>query len=649
MATLAGGLFFEGGVMRIKISFFIACTLFCYGNAFAHEDQKVKKEEQIILAPGYSPLQFEAPLPGSYELPALGEAENGRVLDSQGEPQNLHGFYGDKVVLLSFIYASCNDVNGCPLATAVFHKIQQHLKRNPAVASQLRLLTLSFDPEHDTPEAMKRYGESFQAKGIDWRFLTTESESELTPILDAYNQTRQKEYDDKGVETGSYSHTLRVYLIDKKHKFRNIYSVSFLHPDTLLSDVKTLLLEMPKGTNKKGVSAKESLHGTGDNKSGYDSDLYQTRTADLGMRVGKSADLLALATAPPLGLPALPQPQNNKLTADKISLGRKLFYDRRLSLNNTFSCAMCHIPEQGFTSNEMALAVGIEGRTVRRNSPTIYNVGYAKKLFHDGRDDSLEEQVWGPLLAHSEMGNPSVGVVTRKIKRLVDYKGLFEKAFDRAVSMETVGMALASYQRTLNSANSPFDRWYYGQQSGALSQEAQRGFKLFTGKARCISCHSIKAKSALFTDHKLHNTGHGFSVSTRKEPATKRILVAPGQYIEVSREAIASVGEKKPNDVGLYEITENPADRWKYKTPTLRNVALTAPYMHDGAMQTLREVVAFYNQGGIPNEELDPLMQPLKLEEKELNELVSLLKALTGDNVDLLISDAFAAPVGDPH
>ncbi|RLA22756.1 MAG: photosynthetic protein synthase I [Gammaproteobacteria bacterium] len=635
--------------MRIKASFYIACALFYYGSAFAHEEQTVKKEKQIVLAPGYSPLQFDAPLPGSYELPPLGEAKNGVVLDSEGRRQELHEFFGDKVVLLSFIYASCSDVNGCPLATAVFHKIQQHLKRNRSVASQLRLLTLSFDPEHDTPDAMRRYGESFQDDDIDWRFLTTKSERELAPILEDYHQTRLKEYDEQGESTGSFSHTLRVYLIDKKGRFRNIYSVSFLHPDTLLSDVKTLLLEIPEGSKRKVVDAKVSLHGTGDDKTGYESNQYQTRTADLGKRVGKKANLLELGTNPPLGLPVLPQPENNKLTADKISLGRKLFYDRRLSLNNTFSCAMCHLPEQGFTSNEMALAVGIEGRTVRRNSPTLYNVGYAKKLFHDGRDDSLEEQIWGPLLAHSEMGNPSVGVVTRKIKALPDYTGLFEKAFNQKVSMETLGMALASYQRTLNSANSPFDRWYYGEQPDALGRQAQQGFKLFTGKARCISCHTIKAKSALFTDHKLHNTGHGFSASTQKEPSTQRILVAPGQYLEISSEVIASVGEKKPNDVGLYEITENPADRWKYKTPTLRNVALTAPYMHDGAMQTLREVVEFYNGGGVANEELDPLMQPLKLQVGEIDDLVLFLESLTGDNIDLLISDAFAAPVGDPN
>ena len=130
---------------------------------------------------------------------------------------------------------------------------------------------------------------------------------------------------------------------------------------------------------------------------------------------------------------------------------------------------MCHIPEQGFSNNEMRTAVGVEGRSVRRNAPSLYNVGYAKLLFHDGRENSLEQQVWGPLLAHNEMANPSIGYVLDKIKHSADYRGLFEKAFHKPAGMETLGQALASYQRTLNSADSPFDRWYYGKQAQALS------------------------------------------------------------------------------------------------------------------------------------------------------------------------------------
>ncbi len=343
----------------------------------------------------------------------------------------------------------------------------------------------------------------------------------------------------------------------------------------------------------------------------------------------------------------MPVPANNPLTKEKISLGRKLFYDRRLSLNNTFSCAMCHIPEQGFTSNEMATAVGIEGRTVRRNSPTLYNVAYFKTLFHDSRETTLEQQIWGPLLAHNEMANPSIGYVIEKIKNSAGYSKLFEQVFHKEPSMETIGMAIASYERTLNSANSAFDRWYYGKDKTALDDKARRGFELFNGKANCSGCHTVTPNYALFTDNSDHNTGVGYAEAMGKTQEKQRVQVAPGVYVDVATALIDSVAETKPNDLGRYEVTQNPQDRWKYKTPSLRNISLTAPYMHNGSLETLQQVVEFYNRGGIANENLDPLIKPLNLTAQEIDELTAFLKSLTGDNVKELVSDAFAAPVGD--
>ena len=311
---------------------------------------------------------------------------------------------------------------------------------------------------------------------------------------------------------------------------------------------------------------------------------------------------------------------------------------------------MCHVPEQGFSSNELATAVGIEGRTVRRNSPTIYNVAYLDRLFLDGRENTLEQQIWGPLLAHNEMGNPSVGTVIEQIRKIPDYASRFEAAFNgRPVSMETVSMALASYERVLVSANSDFDRWYYGDEKEAMSTEQQAGFRLFTGKANCVSCHLITEQHALFTDNQMHNTGIGYLSSMSKTPEETRVQIAPGQHITVSRNAVADASEPKPGDLGLYEITENPDDRWKYRTATLRNTALTAPYMHDGSISSLEEVVAFYNRGGIQNPLLDPLLHPLNLTVEETTRLVAFLKALTGDNVDRLVADAFAVPVGNTN
>jgi cytochrome c peroxidase len=603
-------------------------------------------QETKPLAPGYTALPFEPAKPGTYTLPIINPATNGEVLTTNNQPKKLHDLMGDKIIILSFIYAACSDVNGCPLATQVLHKISRQLQKQPELADKLRLLTLSFNPTQDTPEMMRHYGEGFRTGDFDWQFLTTRDEAALQPILDGYQQNVQKVYDDKGQFTGTFSHLLRVYLIDKDKNVRNIYSVDFLHADTLINDVKTLLADTKQQSSVQAVKP-EMLFQPGDNKQNYQQADYQTRSLALAQRQGQPANLLAFAQRPPLGLPKLPVPKDNQLTPAKIALGRKLFFDRRLSLNNTFSCAICHIPEQGFSNNEMTTAVGIEGRSVRRNSPSLYNVGYAQLLFHDGRENSLEQQAWGPLLAHNEMANPSIGYVVDKLKASADYRGLFEKAFKKGPTMETIGQALASYQRTLNAADSAFDRWYFGKQKGALSEPAQRGFALFTGKATCSTCHSIGDKSALFADQKRHNTGVGYIESMQKAPEKQRVQVAPGTFVEVGSNNLKGLNAEKPNDLGYYEISQNPADRWIYKTPSLRNVALSAPYMHNGSLPTLEDVVRFYNQGGVANENLSPLLKPLALSEQESADLVAFLKALSGGNVGTLVSDAFAAPVGD--
>ncbi|MDD2759819.1 MAG: cytochrome c peroxidase [Methylomonas sp.] len=597
------------------------------------------------LAPGYSELPFKPSPPGSYILPVISQAGDGEILTSNNQSKRLHELMGDKLVLLSFIYATCSDVNGCPLATQVLHKISRQLQKQPELSDKLRLLTLSFNPLHDTPEMMRHYGEGFKTGAFDWQFLTTKDEQSLQPILDAYQQNVRKIYDDKGQFTGTFSHLLRVYLIDTDKQIRNIYSTDFLHADTVINDVKNLLVH-PTSAEPKPID-QESRYRGGDDKQNYQQDGYQTRSLALEQRQGAPAKLIEFAKKPPLGLPNLAIPKDNPLTEVKIALGRKLFYDRRLSLNNTFSCAICHIPEQGFSNNEMATAVGIEGRSVRRNSPSLYNVGYAQLLFHDGRENSLEQQAWGPLLAHNEMANPSIGFVVDKLKSYPDYARLFEKAFDKGPTMETIAQALACYQRTLNSADSPFDRWYFGQQSQAISEDAKRGFELFTGKATCSACHTINPKTALFSDQKRHNTGIGYSEAMQKSPGKRRVQVAPGTFLDVDSENLKGLNTQTPNDLGYYEISQNPTDRWAYKTPSLRNVALSAPYMHDGSLATLEDVVRFYNHGGIANENLSPLIKSLNLTDTEIADLVAFLKSLTGSNVETLVSDAFAAPVGE--
>ena len=612
--------------------------------AYAHaavEHTQHRQSQPQVLAPGYQALGYDAPTPGDYQLPPLGAAADGIVLDSLGVSRHLHDLYRDKVNVLSFIYTTCNDVNGCPLATYVLSQTQKRIARDASLKDAVRLISVSFDPLNDTPAVMREYRKTFAKADVDWRFLTAESDAQLEPLLKAYGQSLKKDYDEAGNFIGSYSHILRVYLIDRSARIRNIYSVSFLHADTMVSDIKTVLMSE---SGSDSVSHTHSgLQGPGDDKRGYETTGYTTNSKSLLNRQGKAADLLRFVRTPPLGLPPVPSPADNPITGAKVQLGRKLFYDRRLSHNNTISCAMCHVPEQGFTVNEMATAVGIEGRSVRRNAPTVYNIAYATRIFHDGRESALEQQIWGPLLAANEMGNPSVGYVIERLRSLPDYQGLFEGAFNgRGPGMEPLGMAIAAYERTLVSANSDFDRWYFGKQQDTATPAAERGFELFNGKAACSACHTIDARHALFTDNRLHNTGIGYQ-ATFSKPTPKEMPVAPGKSLSV-----AAVLPHQRNDLGRYEVTQDPADRWKYKTPSLRNVALTSPYMHDGSIRSLREVVEFYNNGGIVNENLDPLVRPLGLTAIEIDDLVAFLLSLTGDNIDVIVADAFAAPVGDP-
>ena len=402
----------------------------------------------------------------------------------------------------------------------------------------------------------------------------------------------------------------------------------------------------------QGFDASQT-QGPGDIKEGYESKDYQTRSRSLLDRRGVKKDLIRFAQKPPLGLPAVPIPTNNPLTRAKIDLGRKLFFDRRLSINDTFACATCHIPEQGFTNNEMRTAVGVEGRSVLRNSPSLYNSAYLKRLFLDGRETSLENQVWQPITSRNEMAAPSIGWVVNKIHRMRDYDGLFEKAFDGAgPNILTVGQALASYQRTLLAADSPFDRWHFGNRTDAVDESVKRGFGIFSGKGQCIVCHTMQKDHALFTDQKFHNTGLGFAVSFNKDvgdaPKTTRVQLAPGVFVNVPNEKIEAVSQQKlPNDLGLYRVTENPNDRWKFRTQSLRNIALTSPYMHNGKFDTLREVIDFYDRGGVPNELLSPFISPLKLDEQEKQDLEAFLRSLTGNTIPEIVADAFAAPIGD--
>lgn len=348
----------------------------------------------------------------------------------------------------------------------------------------------------------------------------------------------------------------------------------------------------------------------------------------------------------PLGLSQPPHPLDNPPTVEKIVLGRKLFHDRRLSLNGTMSCAMCHVPEQAFTNNELATSVGVEGRSGRRNAPSLLNVAYMRHLFHEGRETALETQYIAPLTARNEMANPSVGHVVTLLRQLPDYEGLFEAAFGAGPSTDRIGQALGAYQRSLVAADSRFDRWRFGGDADALSEAEKRGFALFTGKAGCAGCHHVGDDEAPFTDNDLHDIGYGWAREKLKQrPVSDSIIVevAPGVRYPMTMKAVNAVGLPPMPDIGRYEVTQDPADRWKFRTPMLRNVAITGPYMHDGGITRLEDVIDFYNKGGAPHDGQDERLRPLHLTDGEIGDLRAFLLSLTSRNWAHLIDEARVA------
>ena len=303
----------------------------------------------------------------------------------------------------------------------------------------------------------------------------------------------------------------------------------------------------------------------------------------------------------PLGLPPVPIPPDNPPTQESIALGKKLFFDAILSADDTVSCASCHDPKLAFTDG-MPTAKGIKAQFGKRNTPTVLNAAYYPLLFLDGRAPSLEEQAGGPIANPLEMGQTH-DVTVSKIAKIPQYKIAFEKVFGPgAVTIQKISMALASYERTVLSGDSPFDRYLYKNDQSAMNAAAIRGLKIFTDKKRgnCSTCHTIGETYSLFSDGKFHNIGAGMNAN----------------------------GEM--TDLGRYEQTHIDADKGAFRTPGLRNVGLTAPYMHDGSVKTLKDVVDFYAGGGTSNPQLDPEIHELKLSGQDRADLVAFLESLTG-------------------
>jgi cytochrome c peroxidase len=338
-------------------------------------------------------------------------------------------------------------------------------------------------------------------------------------------------------------------------------------------------------------------------------------------------------TASAFGLPPLPagQPPQPGL----VALGRQLFFDRRLSINGTMSCAMCHVPEEGFTSHASRTALGIEGKSLRRNAPSLLNVAWQTRLFHDGRESSLLKQAWLPLLHTDEMANPSVGHVLQRIRGLADYHGKFERVFRGAgPSMHTVAAAIVAYEASLVAADSRFDRWRFAGHSSALNAEEQRGFSIFSGKGRCVVCHLVGERHALLADGEFHVTGAGLPAAA---PRSVVVLLAPGVHTVVIADSLVDYSPAVAPDLGRFEITLNPAHRYAFKTPSLRNVAQTAPYMHDGSLATLQDVVDFYDRGGGDVPGKSSALVPLGLSAADKQALVAFLRSLDGERLPQLV------------
>ncbi len=294
-------------------------------------------------------------------------------------------------------------------------------------------------------------------------------------------------------------------------------------------------------------------------------------------------------------LPA--EPDDNPSSADKIALGRRLFFDPILSADNTIACASCHRPDQGFANREK-IAIGIQGKVGTRNVPTVLNRGYGKHFAWDGKSSSLEDQVLTPIENPNELGN-TVEAVLAALRQDDSYVQAFSKVFNgskldpECVNEKNLAKSIAAFERVLIYADTKVDRFRSSEYT-ALSREARQGMWLFESRGGCWKCHGGEN----FSDEKFHNTGVGFGVEDR--------------------------------DTGRYGQTNQDSDKFKFKTPTLRGVEFTAPYMHDGSVATLKEVVEFYNRGGAPKDPaIDSDMQPLNLTAEEIGFLVEFLKALS--------------------
>lgn len=340
-----------------------------------------------------------------------------------------------------------------------------------------------------------------------------------------------------------------------------------------------------------------------------------------------------VAFAAPMGLPPVPVSADNPITPEKVKLGDKLFHDTRFSTTGEVSCATCHDRQKGFADG-LPVSEGINKLKGTRNAPTVINAAYLHTQFWDGREPTLEAQSAQPFLNPVEMGLKDHEPILEIVRTDPEYVALFKNAFGKTgdqITMTEVQQALGTFQRTLVGGDTPFDKYYFGGDKNAMSPAAIRGLEIFVGQGRCVSCHVIEQTQALFTDNRFHMIG----VAANQMPRDLDELSAAVADVKEKGTDIAVLTNPKTSSLGRYAVTRDLTDIGAFKTPTLRNIELTAPYMHDGSHKTLEEVVQFYNNGG-RMEETDPLpeilsggIRPLNLTEEQQADLIEFMKALT--------------------
>jgi cytochrome c peroxidase len=319
-------------------------------------------------------------------------------------------------------------------------------------------------------------------------------------------------------------------------------------------------------------------------------------------------------------------PTDNPITDAKAKLGDMIFDEKRVSADNSVACNTCHSPRNGFTTHTPA-ARGAGDRIGKRNAPSILNAMFYKSMFWDGRAATLEEQAMLPILNPVEMGQKDRKEVVAKLSAIPEMVEAFQKVFGRPPNWEDMGKALAAFERTRLSTEAPFDRFLHGDEK-ALSASQRRGWALFTGKARCGTCHTYDPALPLFGDNRFHNAGVASGRQDFNQLAKRAVeSAAAGNKPEIDKLAL----ETDYSELGRFLVTQKREDIGAFKTPFLRDVLLTGPYMHDGSLETLWDVVDFFNKGGARNPFLDAEMKPLGLTASEVDDVVNFLSALTSD------------------